>query len=185
MSTHSGGAADLLTLHTDRLERLGPCIGWGGRDLGAHYLVQSAIERDVITWDRTIWGDPMFGVDAQFDAHGGTEPLEHPSSLEISYSISGDVWLSGEVKQIWPDGLDLDDYNVMDIDDQNTIKFYPDPTAEPGEFLRVIVDEFNQLHAATERMVAGWPGITGKPLTVSSRNDATEPTACPPTGPRT
>ncbi|MHA4855245.1 hypothetical protein L1080_037945 [Rhodococcus sp. MSC1_016] len=145
----------LLTLHTDRLDRLTPSRVNDGYRLVGHWLLQKAVDAEVITWDKAVWGHLDFGV----------EPADRddlrPRELVISYMVSKDgPTITGGIFADLPDN-----WNELTTEEEADVPAsFPDPTQRPGEFLVLVVDELNQLHASMERLVAAWPGNTGTPL---------------------
>ncbi|MGV9719003.1 hypothetical protein [Rhodococcus pyridinivorans] len=146
----------LLTLHTEHLDRLTP---YPGISTG-HWLVQDAIEAEVISWDRAVWGELIFTV--------GIEDYE----FVVGYSVTGEVYLSraAKVDIPHPGNPSLDP-----LEDDDRYPPLPDPLQQPAEFLRLVVDELNALHEASTRMVAVWPGTTGVPVLPPPRTVARIP----------
>lgn len=145
----------LLTLHADRLDRLPASRVNDGYYLVGHWLLQKAVDADVITWDKAMWGDLVLGVEPQ-----DREELR-PRELMISYMVSKEgPTITGGIQADLPDNWN----ELSDEEEKGVAPSFPDPTHQPGEFLALIVDEINQLHARTERLVAAWPGRTGTPL---------------------
>ena len=153
MTTGIRPAVPLLTFHPDRLDRVPTNYLIDGDPVAGHWLLQDAINEEVITWDRTVWGDPLFH--AQLDSS--------PRELSVGYTVDGLVTLTRGVDVEVPDP-DLDDPDPDPDDDVAPYPKMPDPTHRPAEFLALIVDALNTLHADTERLVAAWPGTTGTPL---------------------
>lgn len=140
----------LLTLHVDLLDRIPYDYLHDGHDLAGHWLLQHALDQDVITWDRALWGRPLFGAGINGD------------EFVVDYNISGDVWLSRTAKVAIPDP-DTAPLDAEDDDRVEPLPLLPDPTHQRAEYLRLVVDEINELHLAATRMVATWPGVTGIP----------------------
>lgn len=140
----------LLTLHLDLLDRIPYDYLHDGHDLAGHWLLQHALDQGVITWDRNLWGWPLFGAGINGD------------EFVVDYNISGDVWLSRAAKVAIPD-LDTAPLDAEDDDRVEPLPLLPDPTHQRAEYLRLVVDEINELHLAVTRMVATWPGVTGIP----------------------
>jgi hypothetical protein len=145
----------LLTLHTDRLDRLIPSQVSDGYHLAGHWLLQKAVDAEIITWDKAVWGRLILGVEPE-----NKDDLR-PRELVISYMVSKDgPTISGGIHAELPDN-----WNELTTEEATDVPAsFPDPTPQPGEFLAPVVDELNQLHASTERLVAAWPGNTGTPL---------------------
>ena len=145
----------LLTLHTDRLDRLPASHVNDGFYLVGHWLLQKAVDAGVITWDRGVWGDLVLGVEL------ADRTELRPRELVISYMVSKDgPTITGGIYAELPDN-----WNELSSEEEDDVPAsFPDPTHQPGEFLVLVVDEINELHARTERLVAAWPGSTGKPL---------------------
>ncbi|QYB00469.1 hypothetical protein I1A62_05685 (plasmid) [Rhodococcus sp. USK10] len=74
----------LLTLHTDRLDRLTPSQVGDGYYLAGHWLLQKAVDAEMITWDKAVWGHLMLGVEPE-----NKDDLR-PRELVISYMVSKD-----------------------------------------------------------------------------------------------
>lgn len=145
----------LLTLHTDRLDRLVPSRVHDGHDLVGHWLLQEAVDAEVITWDKAVWGHLVLGVEPE-----DRDEL-HPRELVISYMVSAQgPTITGGIYADLPDNW----IGLSAAEQRDAPASFPDPTHQPGEFLALVVDELNQLHARTERLVAAWPGNTGTPL---------------------
>lgn len=142
----------LLTLHPGHLDRIPHDYLHDGHAQAGHWLLHEAIDQGVITWDRTRWGRPLFGA--------GIEDRE----FVVSYNVSGEVWLSRAAKVDIPDPDAAPPGTEEDVDDGvEPLRPLPDPTHQRAEFLRLVVDEINELHLAAGRMVATWPGVTGTP----------------------
>ena len=155
MDLLEGPAMALLTLHTDRLDTLATNRVNDGYYLVGHWLLQKAVDAEVITWDRTVWGDLILGVEPE-----DRDELR-PRELVISYMVSKEgPTITGGIHAELPDN-----WNELTTEEQEELpSSLPDPTHQPSEFLALVVDELNELHDRTTRMVAAWPGNTGNPL---------------------
>lgn len=153
MSTIIDPTPPLLTLHLDRLEELDlhkPMVDPAVTDtllcLQQHWLLQTALNSAVITYDRQTWGD--LALSATFD-----EPNRHQITFQITYDIDGA-----------PNVVDGDtteypaDFNELDDDAQNAVPstLVPNPDTEAG-WLTYLVDALNDLHRGTDMLVRGWP----------------------------
>lgn len=147
-----GRGGPLLTLHTDRFDRLTPALAVDGHRLAGHWYLQEAVNQEVITWDRDTWGNLLLGVEPVSDEGNLLE-------LAVFLTISDELTLTRGIESETPDN-----FNDLSADEQNELKLYPDPTHETADYLRLVVDELNELAAAAERMVAAWPGTTRQPL---------------------
>lgn len=145
MTTDSPVTAPLLALHSDRLDRLTRAyININdGDELAGHWLLQEAIDTEIITWDRTLWGRPLFSAEIR------------NGELVVGFDVTGQVDLSRTAQVAVPRPED----NAVE-----SCPPMPDPTHRPAEFLRIVVEEINELHLAATRMVATWPGNTGIPM---------------------
>ena len=85
----------LLTLHSDRLDRLPPRkLMSDGEPTAGTGLFQDAIKHEVITWDRAVWGDLLLTMEPHVSPGNA-----HPHTIRISYLISDRrPWLVGEVE---------------------------------------------------------------------------------------
>ncbi|MEE2062327.1 hypothetical protein [Rhodococcus artemisiae] len=143
-------ATPLLTLHPGRLDRISHHYLNDGPAQAGYLLLQEAVDQGVITWDRAVWGRPLFGAGIKGD------------QFVVSYNVSGELWLSRAAKVDIPDP-DTVPLDEEDVDWIEPLPSLPDPTHQRAEFLRLVVDEINDLHIAATRMVATWPGVTGTP----------------------
>lgn len=152
MSTAMIDTTPLLTLHPDRLNQLDRALGDDNYDPAGHWLLRAAIRAEIVTWDRTRWGHPLFSLEVQ-----GIE-------LILRYNVTGELDLC---RAATVSVLPTDDATCADLHEacDSGIEYLlmPNPTSHPIDFLYMIVDEFNALHVAASGMVVTWPGVTGTP----------------------
>lgn len=145
----------LLTLHADRLDRVPAYPAADGLDLAGHYLFAAACDLNVITWDESVWGKILsrFGIRPV-----RVEWTDRVHELEIDYQpYDLGPWVAGAVHGELPDDFD----ELTDEEQADLPSSIPDPTRRPLEYLTLVVDAFNALHADTERMIANWPTRNG------------------------
>ena len=160
---------ELLTFHADRLDRIPPDPGNDGHDIAGHFLLTAACDEGVVTWDRKVWGDLLFGV----TPHRSDPQALHPDTLDIWYTVSrlgpniGGSIEPPIIDTLTSDELDVrvEEYNNMTTEEQLTRPAeFPDPTHQRADYLSLLVTAFNKLHHSTEQMLANWPAHTGHPL---------------------
>lgn len=148
---------DLLTLHLDRLDasdtwNADDIIGVDGEDkklLEPHWYLGFAADAGVITWDREKWNRPLFGA-------GFTDATQRVIEFTITYEFPDNNPITTVVvadETDYPDGFD-----DLTTEEQEALPstLVPNPPTI-ANWLTYIVDNLNQLHRDTQKLVHAWP----------------------------
>ncbi len=145
-------AAPLLTLDLAKADVLDDDFEWPEPGTPQalwtpHWLLQAAINSGAVTYERRLWGE--LALSAEF-----TAPNRHEIEFVITYEIDGAPNIVDGDTTDYPAN-----FNELSDDEQNAAvpsTLVPNPETARA-WLTYLVEAFNALHAATDKLVRGWP----------------------------